>query len=461
MKKWFLFCLAIVGVIVFAACSGNAEEVGGIRDDGTLWGELSIMSFMNDPMALGVYFTEYHPDVEINFIMTGMEGGAYQTALQQILSAGANVPDIVMLDAGFVRQFVESPFLMDISHLLPAANALEIYQFTLDAGMEAGQLRAISHQAAPGVMYYRRSLAQRYFGTDDPAVIQNYFRDMDAMIESAQRIREISNGETFTISSHIELSNLFFANRSTPWIVNNRLMHDDPVLAQYLDVARVFRDSGLEAEIGTWSGEWHAGMNDTMVDAHGNPRQIFSYFLPTWGIFILMPNAGDTDGDWAAIPGPLPYHWGGAWFAIPVDAPNPEVAKAFLEFVFTEDVMTKWATGYFSNERLRQIDPSLAEVFGLAAGDFLSSARVVRNTSAAMVGTDTYYFLGGQNPHDVFALAAPNVSLENLQASDFIMNAAFTEAVTQYLEDNLTREQAMQSFIDSALIGLPAGITPN
>ena len=466
MRKMFLLCLVLVGVLALSACNRNSDaiEVGGRRDDGTLWGELSIMSFMNDPMTLGVYFTHYHPEVEINFTMTGMDGGAYQAALQQMLATGANVPDIIMLDASFVRQFVESPFLMDISHMLPAANALEIYQFTLDAGTEAGQLRAISHQAAPGVMFYRRSLAQRYFGTDDPAIIQQYFRDMNTMIGSAQRIRDASNGATFTITSHAELSNLFYANRRTPWVVNNRLMHDDPILTQYFETARAFRDNGLEAEINTWSGEWFSGMNDTLVDAHGVPRQIFSYFLPTWGIFILSGGAAsdetDTTGDWAAIPGPLPYQWGGAWFAIPVNAPNPEVAKAFLEFVFTEDVLTKWVMGYFSNERLRQINPSLAEIFYIPAGDFVSSARVVRNTSAQMVGTGTYYFLGGQNPHDVFALAAPNVSLANLQASDFIMNSAFLESVTQYLEGNLTREQAQQSFINSVLIDMP-GLTTN
>jgi hypothetical protein len=311
-------------------------------------------------------------------------------------------------------------------------------------------------------MYFRRSLAREYFGTDDPNVIQQYFRDMNTMLSSAERIRDASNGETFTITSHIELSNLFFANRSTPWVVNNRLMHDDPILEQYFDIARAFRDNGLEAELGTWSGEWFSGMSDTLVDAHGVPRQIFSYFLPTWGIFILSGAAAsdetDTTGDWAAIPGPLPYQWGGAWFAIPNNAPNPEVARAFLDFVFTEDVLTKWVMGYFTNARLRQIDPNLAEIFYIPAGDFVSSELVVRNTSAEMVGTSTYYFLGEQNPHDVFALAAPNVSLANLQASDFIMHAAFTEAVTQYVEGLLDRDQARQSFINSVLIDMP-GLT--
>ena len=52
----------------------------------------------------------------------------------------------------------------------------------------------------------------------------------------------------------------------------------------------------------------YAGMNDTLQDAEGNPKQVFSYFLPTWGLpYVLSPNATTADkssttvGDWAMI----------------------------------------------------------------------------------------------------------------------------------------------------------------
>jgi len=452
MKKSFLSLLAIMFgfVLVLSACGDDTPAVV----DGEIGGTLRIMSFMDDPLIMATYFTYYHPEVEIDFIMTGMSEGAYQQQLQLMLAGGNDVPDIVMLDSSFVRQFVESPFMSDLSDMSDILEGLDIFQFTTDAGTHNGQIRAISHQAAPGVMYYRRSLAQRYFGTDDPAIIQEHFRDMDAFLKSARTIGELSNGNTFTVSSHIELSNLFFANRATPWIVDNTLMID-PILHQYLDIAASLRHEGLEAEIGTWGGEWYASFSDTMVDAHGNNRQIFGYFLPTWGLsHPLMDSAGDTAGDWALIPGPLPYQWGGAWFAIPNNSNNQVTARAFLEFVFTEDFMTKWASGYFTNERLLAIDSSLPETLQFS-GDFVSSQRVVENVAPMMVGTPSYYFVGGQNPHDVFAQVSPYVSLDHIQATDFILNAAWTEAVTQYVSGELSREAAIQSFIDSVLIDLP------
>jgi multiple sugar transport system substrate-binding protein len=46
-----------------------------------------------------------------------------------------------------------------------------------------------------------------------------------------------------------------------------------------------------------WTEGWFAGMSDTLVGADGNPKKVFSYFLPTWGLpYVLIPNSGDTTG---------------------------------------------------------------------------------------------------------------------------------------------------------------------
>ncbi len=75
-------------------------------------------------------------------------------------------------------------------------------------------------------------------------------------------------------------------------------------------------------------------MNDTLVDAEGNPKQIFSYFLPTWGLpYVLAPHAKsadgtkDTAGDWAMITGPLPYQWGGTWLGIMKETKNMKTCQ--------------------------------------------------------------------------------------------------------------------------------------
>ena len=481
MKKIVSFSALVAATLFMTACGGSSNDSGnagttpatgggnneqqaevipgGVAEDGSLYGSLNIMSFVPDPVALSLYFEHLNPDVSTSVSITGLDGGAFQTQLQQILASNTNVPDLVMMDAQFVRQFVESPFLSDIDFMLDHVADLDIYQFTLDAGTHEGTLRAISHQATPGVMYVRRSLALEFFGTDDPDELQEYFKDLDTFLDSARRIRDMSGGTTFALPAYDELVHMIWANREQPWIVDNNLVID-PMVEQYMDIARVLRDENLEAQVGTWSGEWFAGMSDTLVNAAGTPIQIFGYFLPTWGLHgTLMHNATtddtDTTGDWMIIPGPLPYQWGGSWFAIPNNAPNPELAREFLEWFFTEDIQAKWMTGFFTHDRVLEWSTDIPGDTHISAGDFMSSNVVNERNKAEIVGTTAYEFVGGQNPHDVFAQVAPNVSLRLIQGTDFMIQDAFGDALSQYINNEVTREQALEIFRDSVSIDLP------
>ena len=57
---------------------------------------------------------------------------------------------------------------------------------------------------------------------------------------------------------------------------------------KYVEIAKLFRDEGYEAQAGQWQEGWFAGMNDSLVDAEGNAKQVFSYFLPTWGLPYVL-----------------------------------------------------------------------------------------------------------------------------------------------------------------------------
>ena len=59
----------------------------------------------------------------------------------------------------------------------------------------------------------------------------------------------------------------------------------------------MMRDNGYESGATQWTEGWFAGMNDTLKDANGTPKKVFSYFLPTWGLpYVLSPNSKPKDG---------------------------------------------------------------------------------------------------------------------------------------------------------------------
>lgn len=56
--------------------------------------------------------------------------------------------------------------------------------------------------------------------------------------------------------------------------MNNKLVID-PQIDKLFDIAKLFRQNGYEAQTQQWSESWFAGMNDSLVDAKGNPKQVF------------------------------------------------------------------------------------------------------------------------------------------------------------------------------------------
>lgn len=420
---------------------------------------LKVWSFTNEARAFTTAFMEANPGVQIEYTMVPMDGGEYQAKLQQALASGKDVPDVVVLEASFVRQYVESPFLADLGELKPKADELEIFPFTVEVGTYEGVTKAYSYQAAPGALFYRRSLAKEYFGTDEPAEIQALMSDFDKYKDASEVVKEKSGGNTYMVGSSGDFIEPFLSNRSQPWIVDDTLVID-PKVDELFDVAKEFRDNGYEAQTVQWIDGWFSGMNDTLTGADGTPKQVFSYFLPTWGLpYVLMQNcstdATDTYGDWAVIEGPSPYQWGGTWFSVARDAENPELAKQFVEFAaLNEQTLTDWATGKYTNEYLTSIDPGVGDLFQ-GPGDFISSAKVAREIQSQFDDAETSKFLSGQNSYEFFAEAAPNVSVELMQATDDVIKRTMQDALELYVSGEATKEEAMNTFKENIKALLP------
>ena len=316
---------------------------------------------------MAIAYEGKNPDVDVVYTMIPMTNGEYQTKLMATLGT-PDVPDVVALEAAFVKQYVESDFLADLSDLMPKAEALKMYPFVYETASADGIVKGFSYQATPGALFYRRSLAKEYFGTDDPTEMQAILSDFDKYIAAAEVVKTKSGGNTYMVSSNGDFMNLFFANRKDPWVVDNTLTVD-PMVDELVATAKLFRDNGYESRATQWQEGWFAGMNDTLKDANGNPKQVFTYFLPTWGLpYVLAPNAksadgtGDTTGDWAAIPGPLSYQWGGTWLGVMKESSKMELAKDFISFcTLDEENLTNWATGVYTNEYLKAIDPTVPE----------------------------------------------------------------------------------------------------
>lgn len=465
MRKsiWLLISMLIVSSMVLAAC-GSSTPAPAKAIDAPAAPEkvtLKVWSFTNEINTMAVAYEGKNPNVNIEYTMIPMTNGEYQTKLKAAIGTG-DAPDVIALEASFVRDLVESDILADLSDLLPVAQAANVYPFVIDVGTFNGQTKAYSYQATPGALFYRRSLAKEYFGTDDPAKIQELLSDMDKYTAAAAVVKEKSGGNTYMVASSGDFQNPFFANRSQPWVVDDTLVVD-PMVKKYIDIAKLFRDNGYEAQAQQWQEGWFAGMNDTLVDAEGNPKQVFSYFLPTWGLpYVLVPNAvsadgsHDTSGDWAVIEGPLPYQWGGTWLGVVNGSDKMDVAKDFVRFAtLDEENLTNWATGVYTNEYLKAIDPNVPDDQKQAPGDFVSSQNVVEKIIPQFDNSELSAFLRGQNSYAVFAKAAPSVNAKLMTGSDDAIQRALGDPLQQYLNGEISEDEMWVAWKDAIRIEFP------
>ena len=444
--------LLVVASMLFSGCASKPKELSGV---------LNVWSFTNEIKTMAIAFEGVHPGVRVNYTMIPMTNGEYQTKVKAAAGT-ADTPDVVALEAAFVKEWVESDLLANLNDLVPLTVTLKTYQNVVQVGTDNGVAKAFSYQATPGAFFYRRSIAKECLGTDDLVQVQAMVADMTKFVETAAKIKACGTGDYYTVGTGGELFTPFLSNRAQPWVVNGALVID-PAVVDYVHFAKLMRDNGYESGATQWTEGWFAGMNDTLVDAAGTPKKVFSYFLPTWGLpYVLSPNAKskdgahDTTGDWAMINGPLAYQWGGTWVGVIKGTPNSALAEEFVKFVSLDETnLTNWATGVYTNAYLKAIDATTPDDQLQAAGDFVSSQVVVEKITSSFDNSTLATFLGGENSYGAFAKAAPSVNGKLMTGSDDAIQRALNDPLAQYLSGTMTEAQMWKTWLENVASEFP------
>jgi len=422
MKK-FLIVLA-AAVVLFSGCAKKEEAAKAAS------GKLVISSFTDELKTMvDKYYVPSHPGVEVEYSLTPTD--QFPNKLDPVLASGQGAPDVFALEAAFVRKYVESGLLLDLTDIADAARSKSL-AYPIEVGTYNGKVYGMSWQACPGAMFYRRSLAKKYLGTDDPAEVQKYVANLDKFVETAGILKDKSKGKCVIVSSTGDLNNVFLGARKNPWVVNGKL-NIDPAMVQYMEMSKLLKDKGYEGRVGQWSEGWFAGMKGSLKDEKGNDIEVFSYMLPTWGLhYVLKTNAPETSGDWAMTAGPAPYRWGGTWVGAYKGTKNPVAAKDFIKYVSTDD--------------------GFLEAWAKDTGDVVSNVSVMNKIK------DTYAepFLGGQNHYAAFVEMAKTVDGKLTQGTDQAIEGLFGEAAVAFVNGEKTRDQAIEEFKSqvSAQLGL-------
>ena len=176
MKKVVLAAAlaALIGVF-FAGCVKKAAAASeGCGNKLVVWSFTDELDNM-----IHKYYKPAHPEVTIQYTMTPTE--QFPNKLDPVLQSGQGAPDVFAMEDAFVRKYVESGLLLDISDVYESAKE-KLVPYPVQVGSYNGKVYGMAWQAAPGAVFYRRSLAQKYLGTDDPTEVQKHFADLNVFI---------------------------------------------------------------------------------------------------------------------------------------------------------------------------------------------------------------------------------------------------------------------------------------
>ena len=421
MKKSNLILGAMLcaAALVSTGCNKKESKAASTKDASK---NLVVWSFTDELEGMiNNYYKAAHPDITVEYSMTPTD--QFPNKLDPVLQSGSGTPDVFALENAFVRKYIESDLLLPLDDVYEEVKG-KMADYPMKIGSYNGHVYGMAWQVCPGALFYRRSLAKAYLGTDDPAEVQKYVSDLDKFVETAKLLKEKSNGKCDIVSSTGDMFMPYKGARKQPWVVNDKLVIDS-AMEKFMDMCKTLHDNNLEGRVGQWSEGWFAGMKGTLKDEKGNPIEVFCYLLPTWGLhYVLKQNAPDTAGDWAMCAGPANYYWGGTWVAAYKGTKNPNAAKEMIKYLTTDDT-------FLTN-------------YAKASGDTVGNL----NVQNALKDSFSDPYLAGQNHYKDFCEMAKGIDGSLIQGSDQQIEGLFNEAVAAYTNGEKTKEQALKDFKD-------------
>ncbi|MBC8061831.1 MAG: extracellular solute-binding protein [Clostridiaceae bacterium] len=438
LRKLLMLTLSVAMVTsIVAGCgtkapasSSSSTTVATDKKPADYKGSLNVWSF-TDELKTSHFIDEFnkvYPNIKINLTVIPMDNNAYSTKLASVLSSGSGAPDVYTAEVSFINRFANLPYYEDLSKAPYNADELAkgMAQYSVDLGRNATDkgIRALSWQATPGGIFYKRSLAKQYFGTDDPEAISKMMTTTDDLIKMGVDLKAKSAGKVSLLAGYGELYNIATGSKTTPWVVNNKLTIDAKLM-NYIDQAKTIRNEGIDAKIAQWSAPWAAAQA-------GN--NVFGFVLPTWGLnYVIQTNAPKTKGDWGLAKAPSNYYWGGTWVGMYNKSKAKENSWQFIKFISTnKDFLTKHAKD---------------------TGDFVTNLEVNKVSATTDAGKNE--FVGGQNIAKTYSEILPGINGKLVTAYDETINNKFTTDLDLYINGKKTKAEFLKQFREAVKTAYP------
>ena len=458
MRAKKIAAMMVAGIMAFglAACGNSGDSgktaseagSGGEESSGSNTGEsggdtIVVWTLAKDLETFADHYTE-EIGVEVDTVVIAPED--YPTKVQTALMGGETEPDIIVGEPQMLQDMYDNGFFADLDELGAKDYEGQIVDYVWKVGQDAdGVQRAISYQITPAGMFYRRSIAKKVFGTDDPDEIGKLFADYNTVLDTAKQLKDAgyrifaSDGE------------MTYFSGDEPWVIDGKLN-----VAQgrkdYMDLAVSLYQNDYTAYSVQWSTPWYQAMageipilsadiqsgEDDSVNVWSaddpdafeeatkdmDKTEVFAFGLPSWGVLTLRDNCGETSGDWGVCQGPSYGFGGGTFIGISSLSEKKEAAWDFVKWVTLNEDTAEW-----------WIEKS--------EGDTVSLISVLEKHK-----DDANEVYGGENLYAFWLKQAEGIDYSKVTRYDKQIGDAWSKAIDSIKTGKSDQDTAVQAFYD-------------
>lgn len=355
-------------------------------------------------LAIPLY-QKLHPDVEIK--LTSLAFGDHHTAMTTMLATGANVPDVMAMEVGFIGKFAESNGLEDLAKAPYNAGQLRDkltrYAYPLATSAQGAQV-GMPVDLGAGALFYRKDLLDKA-GVTEAELTGSW----ESFIEAGKKVKATSGA--YLLANAVDLKDIYIRSslkdgEGIYFDAKGKPLVTTPRFEKAFALAKAARTAGIDGKINAWTNEWSEGFKRDKIAAQMMGCWLAGH-LKNW----LAP---ESAGKWrsAQLPGGAYASWGGSFYGIPKKAQNKAAAWDFIKFLSTSREMQV--------EAFRGYDafPALVEALDDPFVD------------------QPIEYLGGQKARQLWKVAASKVAAYDVDKFDAVAGDVVNAELEKVLEQN-------------------------
>ncbi len=449
-KKLLAMALVLVmvmslGTVAFARADEAVADLTPVELTGD---KLVVWTLADDLVSFGARY-QAMTGVEMEVVVIAPED--YPTKVQTALVGGETEPDIIVGEPQMLGDMFSYGAFADLDALGAQDYADQIVDYVWDVGKdENGVQRAISYQITPAGLYYRRDIAEKVFGTEDPEEIGKLFADYPTILDTAQKLKD-AGYRIFSSDSEI---NYFSGDEA--WVVDGKLNLSQARL-DYMDLVVALYQNDLTAYANQWSTPWYQAMRgpvpiltadiqnyaDDSVNVWASAdefaeateglqeAEVFAFGLPSWGVLTMRDNVEETSGLWGVCAGPAYGFGGGTFIGISELSEKKDLAWEFVKWVtLNEETADWWIT--------------------FSEGDTVSLKSVLEAHK-----DDENPVYGNQKLYAFWQEQAEGIDYSKVTPYDKIVGDAWGAAISSVKTGVATKEEAIEEFYDTVAYTYP------